>query len=123
MERTSLGLHVGINIIAEIRGSVFRRHFKEESVVFCVGPVKILGNRICRDRILEASSVGIAFNHDFNEGFVDHIHFLLAVLIKEIHFFTAHHGRKLRQVVGTVQSRVILENGAWVPQRLGVFTP
>ena len=24
---------------------------------------------------------------------------------------------------GTVQSRVILENGAWVPQRLGVFTP
>ena len=94
------GLHVGINIIAEIRGSVFCCHFKEESVVFCVGPVKILGNRICRDRILEASSVGIALNHDLNEGLVDHIHFLLAVLIKEIHFFTAHHGRKLRQVVG-----------------------
>ena len=24
---------------------------------------------------------------------------------------------------GTVQSRVMLENGAWVPQREGVFTP
>ena len=25
--------------------------------------------------------------------------------------------------LGTVQSRVMLEKGAWVPQRLGVFTP
>ena len=24
---------------------------------------------------------------------------------------------------GTVQSRVMLEKGAWVPQRLGVLTP
>ena len=102
------GLHVGIDIITEIRGAVFSSHFKKEPVVFRIGPVKIPGDGVGGNRILEASAVGVAFDHDFDESLVHHIHLRLAVLVFEIHFFAAHDGRQLRQVIrhGPVQRDV-----------------
>jgi len=89
----------GIDIIGEIRGSVFGRHFKQQTVVFRIAPVKVPGNGIGRNRILESSSVGVAFDHDLDERLVDHIHFLLAVLIAEIHFLSADNCRQLRKIM------------------------
>ena len=97
--------------------------FQTITVILGIRPVKIPGNGIGRNRILEASAIGISLDHRLNEGLVDHIHFLLAVLVTEIHLLTTNNGRQLSQIYGTVQSSVMLLNGACVPQRLGVFTP
>ena len=35
------GLHIAVDIIGEIRCSVFGRHLEEQTVVLCIGPVKI----------------------------------------------------------------------------------
>ena len=60
--------------------------------------------------------------HDLDEGLIDHVH-LFAVSVGEVHLPCPHDGGQVLQILGTVQSRVMLEKGAWVPQRLGVFTP
>ena len=95
-----VGLHVGIDIIGKIRRAVFGCHFKEELIVLCLAPVKIAGNGIGRDRILEAPSVGVAFDHDLDEGLVDHIHFLLAVTVGEIQLFAAYDRGQVGQILG-----------------------
>ena len=50
------------------------------------------------------------------------ISFLQSLYLKSISLPPTMAGSSARSS-GTVQSSVILENGAWVPQRLGVFTP
>ena len=91
------GLHVRVDVVGEIGRAIFCRHLEQELIVLGLFPVKISGNGVSGDRILESSSVGVAFDHDLDEGLVHHIHFLLAV--------------------------ATLENGACVPHLLGVFTP
>ena len=95
------------------------------SLLFSVSrPVEILGDGIGRDGILEASAVGVAFNHYFDKGAVYHVHFGLAVFILEIHALCRRQSAlSSARSLGTVQSSVMLEKGACVPQRLGVFTP
>ena len=93
------GFHVGIDIVGEIRSAILGGHFKQKLVVLCLRPVKIPGNGVCRDRVLESATIGIAFDHDLNECLVDHIHFTLAVAIGEIHFPSADQRRKILHVV------------------------
>ena len=50
------------------------------------------------------------------------ISFLQSLYLKSIFLPPTIAGSSARSS-GTVQSRVILENGAWVPHLLGVFTP
>ena len=104
-------LHVAVDIVRKIWCSIFGGHFKEKPVVLCIGPVKITGNGVGRDWILEAPSVGIPLNHDLDECLVDHIHLFLAVSIGKIHLFSAYDGRQVRQVIrnGPVQRNV----GKW----------
>ena len=100
--------HIGIDVVGEIRSAVFCSHLKEKLVVLSLGPVKILGDGVGGNRILEAASVGIAADHQFDEGFVDHIHFLLAVTIGEVQLLAADNGGKILQVgrAGPVQRNV-----------------
>ena len=62
-------------------------------------------------------------DHDLDERLVHHVHLGLAVPVGEVHLPAPHDGGRFSRSLGTVQSRVMLEKGAWVPQRLGVFTP
>ena len=107
-------LHVAVDVVGEIWRAVFGGHFKEQAVVFRIGPVKFLGDGIGWDRILEAAALGVAFDHDFDEGFVDHVHFTLAVAVGEIHFLAADDGWQILEIVwhGPVEGDV----GEW---RLG----
>ena len=94
------GLHIGIDIVGEIRRAVLGGHFKEELVVLRLAPVKIPGDGVGRDRVLEAAAVGVALNHDLDEGLVDHVHLFFAVAVGEGHFLAADDGRLVFQVLG-----------------------
>ena len=87
--------HITVNIIRKIWSTIFCRHFKQQAVVFCFRPVKIFGNRIRWNWILEATALCIPIDHNFDESFVDHVHFTLAVAISEIHIFPANDGWKI----------------------------
>ena len=91
-------LHVRVYIIGKIRGAVFGGHLKEEAVVLGLAPVKVPGDGIGRDRILETASVGVAPDHDLDEGLVDHVHFLLAVAVGEILGLAADDGRHILHI-------------------------
>ena len=94
------GLHVGVDIIGEVGRAVFGRHFKQETVVFRGAPVKLFGNGIGRNRVLEAAAVGVAFDHGLDERLVHHFHFFLAVIVGEVHVLAAHDGRHVLHVIG-----------------------
>ena len=92
-------LHVGVDVVGEIRRAVFGSHFKQKLVVFRVSPVKILGDGVGRDGILEAASVCIALDHQLDEGFVHHVHFLLALAVGERLLLPADDGRKVCHIL------------------------
>ena len=92
-------LHVRVDIVGEIRRAVFGRHFKQKLVVFRVSPVKILGDGIGRDGVLEAAPVCIALDHQLNECPVDHVHFLLALAVGERLLLPADDGRKVCHIL------------------------
>ena len=94
------GLHVGIDVIGEVGRAVFGRHFKQETVIFRGAPVKLFGNGIGGNRVLEAAAVGVAFDHGLDERLVHHFHFFLAVIVGEVHVLSAHDGRHVLHVVG-----------------------
>ena len=48
---------------------------------------------------MESTAVGIAFDHDFDEGFVDHIHLGFAITIGEIHFFATDDGWEVLKIL------------------------
>ena len=54
--------------------------------------------RVGRDRILEAAAVAVAFDHQFDEGLVHHIHLRFAVAVGEVHLLPADDGGKILQV-------------------------
>ena len=115
--------HIAVDVVGEVRGTVFCSHFEQQTVILRIGPVKIGCDGVGRDRVLEASSVGISLDHRLDERFVDHIHlFLQSLYLKSISLPPTIAGSSARSS-GTVQSSVMLENGAWLPQRLGVLTP
>ena len=93
-------LHVAVDVVGKIRGAVFCGHFEQELVVLRLRPVEIAGDGVGGDGILEAASVCVALDHDLDEGAVDHIHFLLAVLILKGHFLAADDCGQLRHIVG-----------------------
>ena len=94
------GLHIAVDVVGKVRGTVFCGHFKQELIILRLGPVKVSCNGVGGNGILEAPAVGIALNHNFNERPVHHVHFLFAVLIFKGHLLAAHNGGKLRHVVG-----------------------
>ena len=93
-------LHVAIDVVREIRGTVLGGHREQKPVVFGVRPIEVLRDGISWNRVLEAASIGIAFDHDFDEGLVDHSHFLDTVLVFEWHFLAADDAVELGHVIG-----------------------
>ena len=91
-------LHVAVDIVAEVRRAVLRGHLKEKTVIFRVGPVEILRDGVCRDRILEAAAVRIALDHGLDKCLVDHVHLFLAVLVAEVELLAADKARKLSHI-------------------------
>ena len=89
-----------IDIIGEIRSAIFGGHGEEELVVLGGRPIEVFGDGIGWNWILEATAVCIAFNHDFNEGTVDHIHLFFAIAIGERHLFATDDGGKILQIIG-----------------------
>ena len=92
-------LHVAVDVVGKVRRTVFGGHLEEKPVVLRVRPVKIIGNGIGRNGILEPASVGIALDHGLDECLVDHIHFLPAVLVLKIRLPAAHNGIHLSHVI------------------------
>ena len=92
-------LHIRVDVVGEIRRAVLRRHFKEELVVFRLAPIEILGDGIGRNGILEAASVRVALDHQLDEGFVHHVHFLLALAVGERLLTAADDGRKVCHIL------------------------
>ena len=95
------GLHIAVDIVGEIRGSVFCGHLEKETVVFCVRPVKISGDTVSRNRVGESAAVTVTFHHNFDECFVDHGHLFFTITISEVLLFSSHNSRKILQVVRT----------------------
>ena len=57
---------------------------------------------------MEASSVGVAFNHGLDKGFIYHIHLFLTVFVRKIHRLTAYNRWHLGHVCrhGPVQGNI-----------------
>ena len=104
-------LHIAVNIVGKIRSSVFGCHLKEQTVVFCIGPVKFFCDGVSRNRILETSAIGISFDHGLDKRLVDHIHLLFTVFILKVHLFSANDCRKFCQIIR--YSPVQCDIGKW----------
>ena len=63
-----------------------------------LAPVEVAGDGVGGDGILEAAAIGIALDHNLDEGLVDHVHFLLALTVGEIHLLTAHDSGLTSQI-------------------------
>ena len=102
------GLHIGVDVVGEIGGAVLGSHLKQEFVVLCLGPVEVPGDGVGGNGVLEATAVGVALDHDLDEGLVHHIHLLLAVPVGKVHLLAAHNGGQIFQVLGhrPVQSNI-----------------
>ena len=95
-----VGLHIGVDVVGEIGGAVLGGHLKQELVVLALAPVEVAGDGIGGDGVLEAAAIGVALDHDLDEGLVDHVHFLLAVAIGEVTLTAAHDGGLIHQIAG-----------------------
>ena len=91
-------LHVRVDIVGEVRRAVFSRHFKQQAVVLVIRPIEVAGNGIRGYRILESSAVGVALDHDLDKRLIDHVHFLLAILVLEVHGLAADDCGLFREV-------------------------
>jgi len=102
------GLHVGVDVVGEVGGAELGGHLEEQAVILRLAPVKVLGDGVGGDGVLEAAAVGVALDHHLDEGFVDHVHLRLAVAVGEVHGLAAHDTRLTGQIggYGPVQSDV-----------------
>ena len=92
-------LHIGVDVVGEIRRAILCSHLEKKLVILILRPVEILRDGVCRDRILESSTLRISFDHYLDEGLVDHISFLLAFAICEAHVLSADKSRNIPQVL------------------------
>ena len=93
------GLHIAVDVVGEIGRAVFCGHLEEKAVVLRFRPVEVLCDGVGGDGVLETAAVGIAFDHDLDEGLVDHVHLFFAVLVLEGHLLAADNGGQLSQIV------------------------
>ena len=93
-------LHVGVDVVGEVGSAVLGGHLEKQFVVLRGGPVKVPGNGVGGDGVLEAAAMGVALDHDVDKGLVDHVHLGLAVAIGEVHLLAAHDGGQILQVGG-----------------------
>ena len=94
------GLHIGVDVVGEVGGAVLGGHLKEELVVLGLAPVEVPGDGVGGDGVLEAPAVGVALDHDLDEGLVDHVHLFFAVPIGEVLLLAPHDGGQVGQVLG-----------------------
>ena len=114
-------LHIAVDVVGEVGSAVLAGHLEQKTVVLGRRPIKILGNGIGGDGVLETAPVGVAVDHNFDERLVDHIHFLFAVTVGEIHLLAADDGRTVPEVVGNLPIKGdIGERSLSAPARGGV---
>ena len=94
------GFHIAVYVVGEVRSSVFGGHLKQELVVLGLRPVKVTGDGIGGNGILESASVSVALDHDLDKRAVDHIHFLLTVAVLEVHLLAANDRVLVCKVMG-----------------------
>ena len=94
------GRHIAVDIVGEIGRAVLGGHLEQQAIVLGIGPVEVAGDRVSGNGILEAAAVGVALEHGLDEGLIDHIHFLLAVAVGEVHLLAADDCGKVGQIVG-----------------------
>ena len=94
------GLHIGVDVVGEVRSAVLCGHLEQHSVVLGGRPVKVTGDGIGRDRVLEAAAVCVALDHDIDERLVDHVHLGLAVAVGEVHLLAADDSGHILEVGG-----------------------
>jgi hypothetical protein len=80
--------HVGVDEIAEVGRTVFRRHLPDGFVSGII-PIEILGDIVGRDREGERAVAGVADKHNFRERLVDHLHLYLVVSVSRFLHFSA----------------------------------
>ena len=95
-----VGLHIGVNVVGEVGRAVLGGHLEQQLVVLALAPVEVAGDGVGGDGVLEAPAVGVALDHDLDEGLVHHVHFLLAVAIGKLTLPAAHDGGLIRQIAG-----------------------
>ena len=69
-----------VDKVLEIRQTVFGRHFKQQFGVL-VFPGEIRRHVVSRNRESKRPPLDVAFHHDIDVGFVDHVHFRLEVAV------------------------------------------
>ncbi len=92
------GLHIAVDVVGEVGGSVLGGHLEQEAVVLGVRPVEITGDGVGGDGVLEAATVGIPLDHGLDEGLVDNVHLALAILVLEVHLLAANDAVLLGQI-------------------------
>ncbi len=115
-------LHIGVDVVGEVRGSVLGGHLEEQLVVLRLRPVKVPGDGVSGNGVLEAPAVGVPLNHNLNKGPIDHVHLFFAVAVGEVHLLAPHDGGQVSQVSGhgPVQGDVG-EGGLGPPAAGGVY--
>ena len=93
-------LHIGVDVVGEIGGAVLCGHLEQELVVLRGRPVKVAGDGIGGDGVLEAAAVCVALDHDVDEGLVDHGHLLNAVAVGEVLLLAADDSGQILEVCG-----------------------
>src|SRR5690606_32293985 len=93
------GVEVGVHEVLEVRGAVLGSHAEQELGVGAV-PDELLRNVVCRNRVLEAAAVGVAFEHYLDECSVYKVHFYLTVAVGEVRWFAADNSRLVSKVLG-----------------------
>ena len=91
--------HIAVDVVGEVRGTVFCSHFEQQTVILRIGPVKIGCDGVGRDRVLEPLPVGISLDHRLNKCPVDHIHLFFTITICKVLFFPAHDRRQIGEVI------------------------
>ena len=86
-------------------------------------PIEILGEIVGRDREGENPTLVIAFDHEFEEGAVDHVRFGLKLAVAGIELPAADDDLLVLHVVGDGPIEGEIGKGVCQPQRDGTLRP